>query len=58
MKNYVSPKEWADLEEALMKAQVPYYVSFNSEIGEDMETITYNRRITIEPFTIQTEVKV
>ncbi len=58
MNNYITAADWAEIEKALMKAQIPYHVSFDSHVSEDYQTITYDRRITIEPFTIQTEVKV
>lgn len=56
--NYISAADWAEVEKALMKAQIPYYVSFDAHVSEDFKTITYDRRITVEPFTIQEEVKV
>ena len=58
MNNYISALDWVAVEEVLMKAQIPYHVSFDAHVSEDFQTITYDRRITIEPFTIQTEVKV
>jgi hypothetical protein len=53
MKNYVSAEDWAKIETALMEAQVPFYVSFDAHVNDTMDEITYDKRITIEPFTIQ-----
>ena len=53
MKNYITAEDWAKIETALMEAQVPFYVSFDAHADEDMTSITYDKRITVEPFTIQ-----
>ena len=59
MKHYITEKEWAALEEVLMRAEIPYSVSFDSHVSESMEEVTYDKYIRIEPMVIQrvTEVK-
>jgi hypothetical protein len=58
MKHYISGEDWAALESLLMRAEIPYYVSFDSHVHEDMEHATYDKYIRIEPIIIQKEVKV
>lgn len=53
MKNYVTAEDWAKIETALMEAQVPFHVSFDAHVDEGMTSITYDKRITVEPFVIQ-----
>lgn len=53
MKNYVTAEDWSKIETALMEAQVPFHVSFDAHVDEDMTSITYDKRITVEPFVIQ-----
>ena len=54
MKHYITEKNFEQLEEILMKAEIPYYVSFDSHINEDMTKVTYDKYIRIEPIVIQT----
>ena len=52
--NLVSLSEWEKIEKALMKAEVPYRVSFDSHdigIGE----VVYDIIIEIESFKMQTK---
>ena len=58
MKHYITEKDWVVLESLLMKAEIPYYVSFDSHVHEDMEHVTYDKHIRIEPIVIQKEEKV
>ena len=57
MKHYISEKEWPALEELLMKAEIPYSVSFDSHVSESLETVTYDKYIRIEPIVIQKTVE-
>ena len=58
MKHYITDKEWIALEELLMRAEIPYTVSFDSHVSESMNTVTYDKYIRIEPIIIQKEVEV
>lgn len=58
MKIYVNAAQWAAIEKVLMEAEVPYHVSFDSHVSEDLQTITYDRYIRIEPIVLQEEVRV
>lgn len=57
MKHYISEKEWLALEELLMRAEIPYNVSFDSHVSDSLDTATYDKYIRIEPIVIQKEVK-
>ena len=57
MKHYISEKEWLALEELIMRAEIPYSVSFDSHVSDSLETVTYDKYIRIEPIIIQKEVK-
>lgn len=57
MKNLITPAEWEAIEEALMKAEIPYYVSFDSHVSENLDKVTYDKYIRVEPFVIMKEVK-
>ena len=59
MKHYITEKEWAALEEVLMRAEIPYSVSWDSHISEGLDQATYDKHIRIEPMVIQSvrEVK-
>lgn len=57
MKHYITDKEWIALEELLMRAEIPYTVSFDSHVSESMNTVTYDKYIRIEPIIIQKEVE-
>lgn len=57
MKHYVNEAMWAKIEQALMEAEIPFSVSFDSHVNEVMDTITYDKYIRIDPFIIQKEVK-
>lgn len=58
MKNYISAADWAKLEEALMEAQIPFHISFDSHINPDMTSITYDKYIRVEPFVLQVHKEV
>ena len=58
MKHYITEKDWDVLETLLMKAEIPYCVSFDSHVHEDMEHVTYDKYIRIEPIVIQKREKV
>jgi hypothetical protein len=58
MKNYINPAEWAELENALKKAQIPYSVRWDSHVSEDFQTVTYDKYIYIEPAILQERVSV
>ena len=53
MKNYITEADWQALEEVLMKAQVPYAVSWDAHVNESMDRVTYDKYIRIEPVIIQ-----
>lgn len=53
MKHYITENEWHALEELLMKAEIPYSVSFDSHVNDTMEHVTYDKYIRIEPIIIQ-----
>ena len=53
MKHYITEKNWEDLKSLLMKAEIPYHVSFDSHVHEDLEHVTYDTYIRIEPIVIQ-----
>ena len=58
MKNIITQKDWEAIELALMRAQIPFYVSFDAHVTDSLESVVYDKRITVEPFTIQKEEKV
>ena len=49
----ISQNEWEKIEEALMKAEIPYKVSYDSHIAENGD-IVYDRIFSIDTFKIQT----
>lgn len=53
MKYYIAEKEWAALEELLMKAEIPYNVSWDSHQHSSDNDVTYDKYIRIEPIVIQ-----
>lgn len=53
MKNYVTEKEWLALEEILMRAQIPYNVSWDAHAPTGDSDVTYDKYIHIEPIVIQ-----
>lgn len=53
MKNYILEKEWTALEELLMKAQIPYAVSWDAHASSPSDDVTYDKYIRIEPIVIQ-----
>ena len=53
MKHYITEKEWIALEETLMKAEIPYNISWDSHVCESVTTVTYDKYIRIEPIVIQ-----
>lgn len=58
MKNYITEENWKVLESLLMKAEIPYHVSFDSHVHDDMEHVTYDKYIRIEPIVVQKKEKV
>jgi hypothetical protein len=58
MKHYITEKDWVALEELLMKAEIPYYVSFDSHANDTLDHVTYDKHIRIEPVVIQKVVEV
>ncbi len=58
MNNYINDAMWDAIEKALMDAEVPYRVTFDSHVNEAMDTVTYDKRIIVEPFIIQKEKKI
>ena len=58
MKNLVTANDWAKIEDALMQAQIPFYVSFDAHVDENLTSVTYDKYIRIEPFVIQTTKEV
>ena len=53
MEHYITEKEWTALEELLMKAEIPYNVSWDSRIHESDNDVTHDKYIRIEPIVIQ-----
>jgi hypothetical protein len=53
MKHYITEKEWAALEELLMKSDIPYSVSWDSHVHESMTSVNHDKYIRIEPIIIQ-----
>ena len=53
MKYCITEKEWAALEELLMRVEVPYNVSWDSHAHECDDEVTYDKYIRIEPIVIQ-----
>ena len=43
MKNIITANDWARIEEALMQAEVPFHVSFDSHVNEAMDSVTYDK---------------
>jgi hypothetical protein len=58
MKLYISEEDLAVLEPLLIKAEIPYYVSFDSHVNEDMEYVTIETYICIEPIVNQKKERV
>lgn len=50
MRKKITLKEWELIEDALMKAEVSYKVSFDSH--GVMDDVVYDKMIDIEPFTV------
>ena len=57
MKNLITPAQWEAIEDALMRAQIPYYVSFDAHVNNTMDKVTYDKYIRVEPFVIIKEEK-
>lgn len=53
MMKIVSLSEWERIEDALMKAEIPYKITFDSHTSNDGEVI-YDRIIDIDIFKMQT----
>ena len=49
----ISPSEWERIEQALMMAEIPYKISFDSHTINDGD-IVYDRIIDIDIFKMQT----
>ena len=49
----VNQNEWEKIEKALMMAEIPYKVSYDSHIAENGD-IVYDRIFSIDTFKIQT----
>ena len=52
MKTYITERELKELEELLMKAQIPYNISFDAHMNPDKTSITYDKYIRIEPIVV------
>lgn len=52
MMHIVSSDEWEKIEHALMKAEIPYKVSFDGHIVDE-NSVVYDRIINIDAFKIQ-----
>ena len=50
MRKKITVKEWEQIENALMKAEIPYKVSFDSHTTTNC--VVYDKMIDIEPFTV------
>lgn len=55
MRNPICKADWKKVKEALMLAQIPFRVSFDSHLNDavDKENIYYDVQIQIEPFYYQ-----
>jgi hypothetical protein len=53
MKHYITEHEWEAIEELLMKAEIPYSVSWDSHAHECDDEVTHDKYIRIEPIVIQ-----
>ena len=53
MKTIVLESDWTAIEELLMKAEIPYSVSFDSHANDTQDTVVYDKYIHIEPIVIQ-----
>lgn len=49
MKTYITENELRQLEELLMKLQIPYNVSFDAHMNPDKTSVTYDKYIRLEP---------
>lgn len=58
MKLYISEEDLEILEPLLIKAKIPYYVSFDYHVNEDMEYVAIDTYIYIEPIVIQKKEKI
>ena len=58
MKHYITEKDCAALEEILMKAEIPYNVSWDSHVNESMSSVTYDKYIRIEPIVINRTLEI
>ena len=58
MKHYITEKEWAALEEILMRAEIPYNVTWDSHVHESLTEVTHDKYIRIEPIIIQRTMEV
>lgn len=50
MRKKITLEEWERIEYALMKAEIPYKVSFDSHAV--MDGAVYDKMIDIDPFTV------
>lgn len=58
MKNHINEAMWKKLEEALMEAQVPYSITWDSHWDGISDTMVYDKHIRVEPMILQKEVKI
>ena len=53
MKNFITEQDFADLEELLMRAQIPYNISWDAHVNDTDSEVTYDKYIRIEPVVVQ-----
>jgi hypothetical protein len=60
MRNPIYKADWEKVREALMEAQIPFRVTFDSHLNEvtDNANIYYDIQIQVEPFYFQEKRKV
>lgn len=60
MRNPICKADWEKVREALMLAQIPFRVSFDSHLNDvvDKENVYYDIQVQIEPFYFQEKRKV
>lgn len=58
MKNPISEADWEKVKEALMLAQIPYSVDWDSHWDGISAEVFYDERIIVQPFTCQHKRKI
>jgi hypothetical protein len=58
MRNPISKADWEKVKEALMLAQIPFRVTFDSHWDGKSENLDYDIQIQIEPFYFQETRKI